>query len=84
MEENDMDWIPITEQLPEVNENVLFQAESDGHAYVGYMSKYETFKGEVYHTFRCVTARKSSVTGMKPIAWMPLPKRYEKKKKSKE
>ena len=49
-----MDWIPIAEQLPEVNENVLFQAESDGHAYVGYMLTSETIKGKVYHTFRCV------------------------------
>ena len=37
--------------------------------YVGYYTKYGA---------RCVTARKSFVTGMKPVAWMPLPEPYRK------
>lgn len=60
-------WIPMDEKTPEYNENVLFQAKSDGHMYVGYYTKYGA---------RCITARKSFVTGMKPVAWMPLPERY--------
>lgn len=65
-------WIPIKEKLPEKDEMVLLQAQIDGRMYVGYRN----YCG----AYRCITARGSAVTGLKPIAWMPLPEPYKASK----
>lgn len=62
-------WIPISERLPEENEDVLITDE-DGDVYIAYYdrndwsedSKIEWYTGH----FRA-----------DPVAWMPLPKAYE-------
>lgn len=64
------DWIPIKEKLPERDVKVLLQAQVEDRMYVGYRNYCDTYK--------CITARGSEVTGLKPIAWMPLPEVYKK------
>lgn len=62
-------WTLFKDEKPKVGEPVLFQAERDGHMYIGYITTYGGVK--------CITARNSTVTGMKPIAWMELPEKYK-------
>lgn len=63
-------WTLIKDEKPKAGESVLFQAERDGHMYIGYVTAYGGIK--------CITVRNSTVTGMKPIAWMELPEKYRK------
>lgn len=67
------EWITIKEKLPKRDEMVLLQAQIGGRMYVGYRNYRDIYK--------CITARGSEVTGLKPIAWMPLPKPYKASKK---
>lgn len=64
-------WIPVKEKRPDADVEVLLQIKCNGRMYVGYRCSY----GE--DVYKCVTARGSSVSGMKPIAWMPLPEIYK-------
>ena len=66
MSENN--WIPCKNKLPNEEELVLLQTKRDGRMYVGYHRRGTTWF--------CVTARNSTVTGMIPIAWQPLPEKY--------
>ena len=63
-------WILFKDEKPKAGKPVLFQAERDGHMYIGYIATYGGVK--------CITARNSTVNGMKPIAWMELPEKYIK------
>lgn len=62
------DWILCSDRPPEKFVNVLLQAKTNGRIYVG------EYVGNGY---KCVTARGSTVTGLKPIAWQPLPEGYK-------
>lgn len=63
------DWISAKDKLPEDLELVLIQG-STGRMYVGYGA----FGGQDWY---CKTSKSSSVNGIKPIAWRPLPEQYK-------
>lgn len=52
---------------------VLFKKKKDGKKYVGFKRTYSYYDGEKYTKYYCITARGSTVTGMVPVAWMPIP-----------
>ena len=63
-----MEWINIKDKPPEKDKEVLLQAKCNGQMYVGYRAYEDVYK--------CITARGSIVTGLKPVAWMELPDKY--------
>jgi len=65
------EWRLIKDDLPPDNVEVLFKKKKDGKKYVGFKRTYNY--GEKYVKYFCVTARGSTVMGMVPVAWMPIP-----------
>lgn len=61
------DWISAKDELPEDGELVLIQG-STGRMYVGY---------GVFGNWYCKTSKNSSVNGIKPVAWRPLPEKFK-------
>ncbi len=66
-------WILCKDSLPDDGVDVLFKAKLNGRKYVGHKHTYIHPSGEKKIEYHCLTARGSSRTGMKPIAWMPIP-----------
>lgn len=64
-------WIFIKDRLPDDNVEVLFKTKKN-RKYVGKIRTYHYSDGSKA-IYRCITARGSEVTGLKPIAWLELP-----------
>ena len=61
-------WIPVTEDLPETDDEVLVTA-ANGEIYIGFVYKYGSRDWYL-----------NAGSYDEPIAWMPLPKPYEPQK----
>lgn len=64
-------WISIKDRLPDDNVEVLFKTKKN-RKYVGKIRTYHYSDGSKAINYRCITARGSEVTGLKPIAWLEL------------
>lgn len=67
------DWTLIKDDLPPDDVEVLFKTKKYGRKYVGKKRTHTHYDGGKDIVYRCVTARGSEVTGLKPVAWMYLP-----------
>lgn len=63
------EWTLIKDDVPPDNVEVLFKTRK----YVGKKKTFVHYDGSKEFEYRCITARGSEVTGLKPIAWMYLP-----------
>ena len=67
-------WIPISERLPDPEQNILI-CDKDNSIYVGYLSEYYTDDGEtgfIWIYDECIAHIFNEVK-----AWMPLPEPYK-------
>lgn len=65
-------WISIKDRLPDDNVEVLFLTNTN-RRYVWKIRTHVYHDGTKSINYRCITARGSDVTGLKPIAWSELP-----------
>lgn len=54
-------WIPVTERLPEKNDDALFYTEWTGQS------------GTIYREMQLTSLAELTYQGYRPIAWQPLP-----------
>lgn len=67
------EWKLIKDDPPPDNVEVLFKKKKDGKKYVGFKCTHTYHNGEKYIKYFCITERGRAVTGMTPVAWMPIP-----------
>lgn len=67
------EWTLIKDNVPPDNVEVLFKTRKNGRKYVGKKRTFVHYDGSKEFEYRCITARGSEVTGLKPVAWMYLP-----------
>lgn len=75
--EQEPNWIPVSEKLPEESENVLI-CDIDGDVYIAYMRN-------IIYANRIAWSDASSFDYIKNVvAWMPLPKAYKAESEGQE